>query len=145
MSFGIRTTLGAPFEEVLARVPEALAEEGFGVLTEIDVRDTLQKKLGVETRRYRILGACNPPFAKRALEMEIAAGLVMPCNVVVYENDDGAVTVMAVDPSRTAEATGNAQLVELSSDIRDRLECALKRLGGETSKGAAGEAEQTSP
>ncbi|HLT30841.1 MAG TPA: DUF302 domain-containing protein [Myxococcaceae bacterium] len=145
MTFGIRTTLEGPFDEVLARVPEALTEEGFGVLTEIDVRDTLQKKLGVETRRYRILGACNPPFAKRALEIEIAAGLVMPCNVVVYENDDGAVTVMAVDPSRTAEATGNAQLVELSSDIRDRLERALKRLGGKTSKGTADEVEQTSP
>lgn len=78
MSFGIRTTLDAPFEEVLTRVPAALTEEGFGVLTEIDVQDTLRKKLGVETRRYRILGACNPPFAHQALELDLAAGLVMP-------------------------------------------------------------------
>lgn len=147
MSFGIRTTLDAPFEEVLTRVPAALAEEGFGVLTEIDVQDTLRKKLGVETRRYRILGACNPPFAHQALELDLAAGLVMPCNVVVYENDDGAVTVMAVDPTRTAAATGNAQLVALSGDIRSRLERALRRLeAGEGKRtGAQSPGQDTSP
>jgi uncharacterized protein (DUF302 family) len=82
-TFGLRRELRSSFDEALPKVTEALKSEGFGVLTEIDVRDTLKKKLGVDFRRYRILGACNPPFAHEALQAEIEAGLSMPCNVVV--------------------------------------------------------------
>lgn len=124
---GIRKSLRTDFDDAIVRVTEALKAEGFGVLTEIDVRHTLQQKLGVELRRYKILGACNPPFAHQALEIDLDAGLMMPCNVVVYE-DDGGATVVAVDPSTSAQATGNAALVELARTVKEKLERALARL-----------------
>lgn len=127
-TFGIKKTLRNGFDDALGRVTEALEAEGFGVLTEIDVRHTLQQKLGVEFRRYKILGACNPPFAHQALETDLEAGLMMPCNVVVYEGDDGSVTVVAIDPTKSARATGNARLVELAGAVKDKLERALARL-----------------
>lgn len=125
---GIRKTLRIDFDAALVRVPEALKAEGFGVLTEIDVRHTLEQKLGVELRRYKILGACNPPFAHQALQIDLEAGLMMPCNVVIYEGDDGAVNVVAVDPIKTAQATGSAQLVDLAGAIKEKLERALATL-----------------
>ena len=95
MSFGIQRTLDLGFDAVLARVPDALKAEGFGVLTEIDVKETLRKKLDVDFRRYRILGACNPAFAHRALAHSLDIGMLLPCNVVVYETDDGTTVVSA--------------------------------------------------
>ena len=86
--FGIQKTLDLGFDEALAKVPEALKAEGFGVLTEIDVQATLKKKLDVDFRRYRILGACNPPFAHQALQHSLDVGMLLPCNVIVYETDD---------------------------------------------------------
>jgi len=127
-TFAMQRTLPQGFDEALARVSEALKTEGFGVLTEIDVRQTLQQKLGVEFRRYKILGACNPPFAHKALETDLEAGLMMPCNVAVYEGDDGRVTVLATDPQQTARATGNPELVRLSGVVKDKLERALAQL-----------------
>jgi len=127
-TFGMQRTLHRGFDEALARVSEALKTEGFGVLAEIDVRQTLQQKLGVEFRRYQILGACNPPFAHQALEIDLEAGLMMPCNVVVYERDDGRVTVLATDPQETAQATGNPELIRLAGAVKGKLERALAKL-----------------
>jgi len=126
--FGMQKRLDASFDDALARVPEALAAEGFGVLTEIDVQATLKKKLGTDTRRYRILGACNPPFAHDALAIDPRAGLMMPCNVAVYEDDEGRAVVLAVKPSQSAAATGNPRLMELAAQVEARLERALSRL-----------------
>ncbi len=127
-TFGIKKTLRATYDEALARVPEALNSEGFGVLTEIDVQATLKQKLGVDFRRYKILGACNPPFAHEALQAELEIGLMLPCNVVVYEGDDRRTVVMAIDPTKTVAATGNAKLAELAGKVKDRLTRALERL-----------------
>jgi uncharacterized protein (DUF302 family) len=127
-TLGLRREVSSTFDEALVNVTEALKGEGFGVLTEIDVRDTLKKKLGVDFRRYRILGACNPPFAHEALEAEIEAGLSMPCNVVVYESDEGRTVVTAVDPTKTVAATGNPKLSALAETLRQKLERALARL-----------------
>src|SRR5215471_13884003 len=109
-TFGIRKPLRATYDEALVRVPEALKSEGFGVLTEIDIQGTLKQKLGVDFRRYKILGACNPPFAHQALSEDLAAGLLLPCSVVIYEGDDRRAVVIAVDPTQTVTATGNRQL-----------------------------------
>jgi uncharacterized protein (DUF302 family) len=126
--FGIRKALRATYDEALARVPEALKSEGFGVLTEIDIRDTLKQKLGADFRRYKILGACNPPFAHEALQEDLAAGLLLPCNVVVYEGDDRRAVVMAVDPTQTVGATENPKLTSLAETVKDRLARAFSRL-----------------
>jgi uncharacterized protein (DUF302 family) len=121
-AFGIRKTLDLGFDEALARVPEALKAEGFGVLTEIDVQATLKKKLDVDFRRYRILGACNPPFAHRALQHSLDAGMLMPCNVIVYETDDRKTVVSAVDPMQTMAAQGDEALRPLADEVRRKLQ-----------------------
>ena len=126
--FALRRSLDKGYDEVLARLPEALKAEGFGVLTEVDVSETLKKKLGVEFRRYRILGACNPPFAHRALEAELEIGLMMPCNVIVFEAEGGRTVVAAVDPSKTMALVGNPRLSELAVEISGRLERVLSSL-----------------
>ncbi|MCC6750714.1 MAG: DUF302 domain-containing protein [Deltaproteobacteria bacterium] len=120
--------LRCTYDEALTRVTEALKTEGFGVLTEIDVKETLKKKIDVDFRRYKILGACNPPFAHRALQTDLQAGLLMPCNVVVYENDEQRATVMAVDPMQTIAMAGKPELTELATEVRAKLERALGRL-----------------
>jgi len=127
-TLGLRRELNSNFEEGLVNVTEALKSEGFGVLTEIDVRETLKKKLGVEFRRYRILGACNPPFAHEALQAELEAGLSMPCNVVVYESDAGKTVVVTVDPTKTVAAAENPKLSALAETLRQKLERVLERL-----------------
>lgn len=127
-AFGIRKTLDATYDEALARVPEALKSEGFGVLTEIDVKSTLKQKLGVDFRRYKILGACNPPLAHEALTAELEIGLMLPCNVIVYEGDDGKAVVVAVDPTNTVASTGNPTLVKLAADVKEKLTRALSNL-----------------
>lgn len=98
-TYGISATLNLPYEEAVARTTEALKAEGFGVLTEIDVKTTLKKKLDADFRRYVILGACNPPLAHQALSRELEIGLLLPCNVIVYETNDGGSIVSAMDPS----------------------------------------------
>ncbi len=128
-TIGIRTQLHTSFDEALGRVTEALAVEGFGVLTRVNVQQTLEQKLGVAFRRYEILGACNPPFAHQALQIDLMAGLMMPCNVVVFEEDDGRVTVVAVDPTESAQGTGNPKLVEFAGAVKEKLERVIARLG----------------
>ena len=127
-TFGIRKPLRATYDGALVLVPEALKSEGFGILTEIDVQSTLKQKLGVDFRRYKILGACNPPLAHEALEADLEVGLMLPCNVVVYEGDDGKAVVLAIDPTWTVAATGNAKLVELAETVKQKLTRALANL-----------------
>jgi uncharacterized protein (DUF302 family) len=123
---GIHKTVSSPYDDVLAKLPDALKAEGFGVLTQIDVRDTLREKLGVEFRRYKILGACNPALAHRALQADLGAGVMLPCNVVLYE--DGAHTVViAVDPMETIAAKSEA-LRAIAEDVRARLARVLEKL-----------------
>lgn len=123
---GIHRTLASGYDAAVRALPDALKTEGFGVLTEIDLRDTLRAKLGVEFRRYRIFGACNPPLAHRALQAELGVGVMLPCNVVVYEEGDHA-EVIAVDPLQTIAAASPA-LQPIAQEVRDRLARALDRL-----------------
>jgi uncharacterized protein (DUF302 family) len=125
---GIPRETGLTFDDALARVPAALQTEGFGILTQIDVQDTLKKKIGVDFRRYRILGACNPQLAHRALSSVAAVGVLLPCNVVVFENDDGKAVVVAVDPMQTIAAS-LPQLAPIAAEVRERLARALGRIG----------------
>jgi uncharacterized protein (DUF302 family) len=127
-AFGIRKTLAFGFDEALTRIPEALQAEGFGVLTEIDVQATLKKKLDVDFRRYRILGACNPPFAHRALQHSLDVGMLMPCNVIVYETDDGKAVVSAVDPMQTMAAQGDAAIQPLARQVQEKLQRVIDSL-----------------
>jgi uncharacterized protein (DUF302 family) len=126
--FTVRRTLHASYDQALARVPEALKSEGFGVLTQIDVQSTLREKLGVDFRRYQILGACNPPLAHQALQAELEIGLMLPCNIVVYEGDDGRAVVLAIDPTKTMASTGNPKLAELAEAVKEKLARALAKL-----------------
>ena len=128
--YGIGTTVRLPYEAAVARTREELAKEGFGVLTEIDVRATLEKKLGVDFRPYVILGACNPPLAHRALTAELDIGLLLPCNVVVYAGDEtGTSVISAMDPVEALELSGNAQVRPIAEDVRARLERVLEGVG----------------
>ena len=125
---GLKKTLDISFDDALARVPEALKAEGFGVLTEIDVQQTLKKKLDVDFRRYRILGACNPPFAHKALQHSLDVGMLMPCNVIVYETDDGQTRVCAVDPMQTMAAQGDPEMRPLAEAVQQKLEKVVESL-----------------
>jgi uncharacterized protein (DUF302 family) len=106
VKYGIFKTTTMDYEEALAATKAALKEQGFGVLTEIDVKATMAEKLGVEFRRYDIIGACNPPLAHKALSTELDIGLLLPCNVIVYENDDGGSVVAALDPESMMASPG---------------------------------------
>lgn len=125
--YALKRTVKLSWQEADRRVRAALQDEGFGILTEIDVQATLKKKLNVDFRRYEILGACNPPLAHRALEAEPDVGLLLPCNVVVQESAAGVV-VEALDPVVQLEVSGNPDLVALASDVRALLERALDRV-----------------
>lgn len=125
---GLEKKLRTGFDEALGRIPAALQAEGFGVLTEIDVQATLKKKLDADFRRYRILGACNPLFAHKALSVDLHAGLLMPCNVVVYETDDGHANVLVVDPTRTVAALGNDALNGLAAELKLKLTRVLEAI-----------------
>ena len=123
--YGFGRTVALPFDTALERVTAALAAEGFGILTEIDVQATLKKKLGLDRPRQRILGACNPPLAAKALEAEPSIGLLLPCNVVVREDAHGKVHVEMLDPLALFELTGRADVEPLAREVRSRLERAL--------------------
>jgi uncharacterized protein (DUF302 family) len=124
-TLGKVTDLG--FEETLVKVQAALKEEGFGVLTEIDVKATMKEKLGVEFRKYKILGACNPRLAHRAFSVENEIGALLPCNVIVYENDEGKTTVSIIDPVAALGFVGNEQLTAVGVEAKARLSRALER------------------
>lgn len=128
VSQAIRKVLNTSFDEALVRVREALATEGFGVLSEIDVKRTFEQKIGVDFRRYQILGACNPPLAHEALQADLTVGLMLPCNVVVYESDEGTVVVHAIDPTQTVAATGAPKLALVAEKVKAKLTRALAQL-----------------
>ena len=129
MGYGYRKVLNIGFEEARIKVEEELKKQGFGILTEIDVRETLKKKLDVDFREYVILGACNPPFAHRALESELEIGLLLPCNVILYEGDEGKTVVSAVDPVTAMGAVAdNPSLEPLANQVRDKLHSVIDSL-----------------
>jgi len=116
------------FDEAIAKVTEELKKEGFGILTEIDVKETLKKKLDVDFRKYKILGACNPPFAYKALQAEETLGVLLPCNVVVQEKEGGKVQVSIVNPMESMQAVKNPALEEIAVEVSSKLGKVLERL-----------------
>lgn len=126
--YGIRKVTPRAFDEAVEAITAALKAQGFGVLTEIDVRATLKKKLDVDFRPYVILGACNPPLAYRALQAEQELGLLLPCNVIVYDNGDGTSTVSVIDPLQMVSVTHNPDLEPIAVDANARLRAALTHI-----------------
>ncbi len=124
---GIRKAARGTFDEVLAKIPDALKKEGFGVLTRIDVKQTLKEKIGVDFRRYQILGACNPKYAHQALTMDPSIGALLPCSIAVWEEDGGRVTVNAVDPMQTI-AAADPKLRPIATEVREKLSRAIESL-----------------
>jgi len=122
MSYYFSRKLNMGFDEAIEKVTEALKAEGFGILTEIDVQATLKKKLDVDFQPYRILGACNPPFAYQALQAEDKIGTMLPCNVIVQQTGEGEVEVSAVDPMASMQAVENSQLGAVAEVVRSRLQ-----------------------
>ena len=128
MNYYISTKLNTSFNEAIALVTEELKKEGFGVLTEIDVHDTLKKKLDVDFIKYKILGACNPTFAHKALQKEDKIGLMLPCNVIVQELDNGQIEVAAVDPAASMMAVENQHLTEVATEVKEMLKRVIRSL-----------------
>ena len=129
MSYYINKTLkNISFEEGIARITESLKNEGFGILTEIDLKATLKKKLDVDFYNYKILGACNPPFAYEALQAEDKIGTMLPCNVIVQEKKPGEIEISAVDPMASMQAIENEDLGNLAKEVKNRLEKCIKAL-----------------
>lgn len=131
LKYGFSKTVNAPFDEALERTREALKTEGFGVLSEIDIKEKLKEKLGVDFRRYVILGACNPPLAHKSLQEEIDIGLLLPCNVVVYDGErEGESVVAAVDAKAMLSVVGsNPTLDAVSAEVNERLRRVLDKVG----------------
>jgi uncharacterized protein (DUF302 family) len=121
-SYGFSITLEGSMDQIVKKVTEALKAEGFGVLTEINVKDTLKAKINVDTRPYMILGACNPQYAHQALTAEPDIGLLLPCNVVVREEDDGSINVGFMDPIAVLKLTDNPAIVTVAQEVRGKLE-----------------------
>lgn len=128
MSYYFSKTLGMPFDAAVARAAEALKQEGFGVLTDIDVQSTLKQKIGVDFRKYRILGACNPRLAHQALSAEDKIGTMLPCNVVVQERADGIVEVAAIDPIASMQAVVNPGLASIAGEVQAKLRRVIEAL-----------------
>ncbi|SMO54670.1 DUF302 domain-containing protein [Gracilimonas mengyeensis] len=128
MSYHFSKKLNIGFDEAIEKTTAALKEEGFGVLTEIDIKSTLKKKLDVDFRNYQILGACNPPNAYKALQAEGHIGLMLPCNVIVQEHEDGKVEVSAVDPVASMQAIENEELGEVANEVQSMLKKVIENL-----------------
>ncbi len=128
MNYYYEKTVESTFDEAIEKVTEELKKEGFGVLTEINVQDTLKQKLDVDFRKYKILGACNPAFAHKALQQENKIGLMLPCNVIVQELDNGKIEVAAVDPAASMMAVDNPELAGIANEVKERLEKVIGNL-----------------
>jgi len=127
-NYYFKTIVGIPYVQAVEKVREALAEEGFGVLTEIDVKAILKKKLDVDFKPYIILGACNPPLAYKTLQIEEQIGLMLPCNVVVQEGEDGKTLVSAISPEDVMRPVGNEELEPVAGEVSERLQRVLEAL-----------------
>lgn len=123
-----KSLVNVTFDEAIEKVTKSLKEEGFGILTEIDIKATLKKKLDVDFYNYKILGACNPPFAYKALLAEDKIGTMLPCNVIVQEKESGQVEVSAVDPAASMQAIENVELIDIANEIRARLQKVIDAL-----------------
>ena len=127
IEYGYGRTVGISFGRAIERITETLKEEGFGVLSRIDVHEKMKEKLGVEFPNYVILGACNPPIAYQGLQLEPNLGLLLPCNVVVYE-DKGQIVVAAIDAKKMLSIVGNAALGEAATQVNEKLQRAIDRI-----------------
>lgn len=127
-NYAFKTTVNLSFEEAIEKVTEELKKEGFGVLTEIDVKETLKKKLDVDFRKYKILGACNPPNAYKALQAERDIGLMLPCNVIVYESESGETIVAAIDPVAAMSPVGNIALETTAIEVKRKLQKVIESM-----------------
>ena len=128
MSYYFNKTLKGSFDEVIIKVTDELKKEGFGILTEIDVKETLKKKLDVDFKKYKILGACNPPFAYKALQAEDKIGTMLPCNVIVIEQAPGQIEVAAVNPIASMQAVANPNLGKVASEVQNKLRKVVESL-----------------
>ena len=126
--YGFSKTLTISYDTAVSKVTDALKNEGFGILTEIDIRETLKKKLNIDFRKYKILGACNPQLAYKALSQETELGVFLPCNVIVYENDEGQTVVTAVNPMVTLSRIENPALEPIASEVSSRLQNVIASL-----------------
>jgi uncharacterized protein (DUF302 family) len=126
--YAFTTLLDTSYEDAVSRVTEALKEEGFGVLTEIDVKSVLKKKLNIDFRKYLILGACNPPYAHRAFQADLDVGLLLPCNVIVYERDDKKVYVAALNPVSALEVIQKEELKKIADEVSGRLRGVIEKV-----------------
>jgi uncharacterized protein (DUF302 family) len=128
MSYYFSTTITGNFENIVQKTIEALKKKGFGVLTDIDVKATLKKKLDMDFKNYRILGACNPPFAFKALQAEDKIGTMLPCNVIVQEVADGKIEIAAIDPVASMRAIDNPDLKDIADQIQEKLKKVINNL-----------------
>lgn len=128
MSYYFSKKLGVSFDQAVSRVTEELKKSGFGILTEIDVKETLKKKLDVDFRPYKILGACNPPFAYQALQAEEKIGLMLPCNVIVQQTPQGEIEVAAIDPIASMQAIDNPKLAQVAGQVQQKLKSFIENL-----------------
>ncbi|MDA3863412.1 MAG: DUF302 domain-containing protein [Deltaproteobacteria bacterium] len=128
MSYYFSKIFDGNFDEAIEKVTAELKEEGFGILTNIDVKETLEKKLDVDFPNYKILGACNPEFAYKVLQAEEHIGLMLPCNVIVFENKSGKTVVAAVDPNASMQAINNPNLGEIAETVQGKLKSVIERL-----------------
>jgi uncharacterized protein (DUF302 family) len=128
MQYSFDKILNMPFDDAINRVTDELKKDGFGILTDIDVQQTLKKKLDVDFRKYRILGACNPPFAYKALQLESRIGTMLPCNVIVQEIEPGKVEVSAIDPIASMQAIENPELGDVAVQVQALLKKVVERL-----------------
>ena len=127
MKYGFSKKVSMPYEEAVERITEELKKEGFGVLTEIDVKETLKKKLNVDFKKYKILGACNPPIAHKALQAEEELGLLLPCNVIVYEKEGGSI-VSVFNPMIMTQLIENENMEQIADEVKAKLQAALERV-----------------
>ncbi len=126
--YAFSTVLDTSYEDAVSKVTNALKKEGFGVLTEIDVKSTLKKKLDVDFRKYVILGACNPPYAYRTLQTDLDVGLLLPCNVIVYETDDKKVYVSAINPVAALEVIKSEPLKKIAMEVSEKLKKVIEKV-----------------
>ncbi len=132
MAYHYSAQVKKPFDEVVSKITESLKRQGFGIITSIDMKQTLKEKINVDFRDYKILGACNPQFAHKALTLEPHIGVMLPCNVVVQQRENGPVEVSAINPMETMDKTLSADMKELAAEVGQRLKLAIDELGETT-------------